>query len=302
MTYGTIVVCGGGCYGGYYVRQLARARAAGALSFDQLIVVDRDPQCAVARLIEAIGRDDVAEIAHHAWHPRRPDTPVTGRATPEVANSLRDFAYRGLPIEFVAADWDAFFARWLGAAIRAPQAARHDAVVPSPLMPHLLADWVASRIAARHPGVSVTRAPLSAEPETPWRRSAPDLAHYASFATWMCPINCIEPARCPETRGPRDWSMPVAVRRATDNAAQSDAPFDVVALFQTTHRAFGVGMFDVADALRAETAIAQQRAGQGMRVLVASVSHCHGALAELHVTAGGPVAAVPAAAPRAPSA
>ena len=284
MTYGTIVVCGGGCYGGYYVRQLARARAAGALVFERVIVVDRDPDCKVARLIAAIARDDAAAIATHAWHAVRPD------ATATTASS-HDFAYRGLPIEFVNADWDTFFARWLGEAIRAPQAARHDAVVPSPLMPHLLADWVASRIAVRHPGFGVSRAALVAEPDTPWRRSAPDLAHYASFATWMCPINCIEPARCPETRGPRDWSMPVAVRRASQAAAQSGTPYDVIALFHTTHRSFGVGMFDVADALRADAAIARHEAGLVMRVLVASVSHCHGALAELHGTAGRPAAA-----------
>ena len=43
--YGTIVIVGGGCYGTYYLTQLRRARAAGALTFDRLIVVDRDAAC-----------------------------------------------------------------------------------------------------------------------------------------------------------------------------------------------------------------------------------------------------------------
>jgi hypothetical protein len=50
QSFGSIVVVGGGCYGGYYVRQLARAARAGAVHWRSLIVVDRDDDCAVARL------------------------------------------------------------------------------------------------------------------------------------------------------------------------------------------------------------------------------------------------------------
>ena len=46
--FGDIVVVGGGCYGSYYVRQLRRARAAGAVAWDRLLVVDHDPGCAIA--------------------------------------------------------------------------------------------------------------------------------------------------------------------------------------------------------------------------------------------------------------
>ena len=49
QAYGTIVVVGGGCYGSYYVRQLARAVAAGALACERVRVVDRDPGCQVGR-------------------------------------------------------------------------------------------------------------------------------------------------------------------------------------------------------------------------------------------------------------
>ncbi|MES3032728.1 MAG: hypothetical protein V4813_01880 [Gemmatimonadota bacterium] len=282
MTYGTIVVCGGGCYGGYYVRQLARARAAGALTFERIVVVDRDADCAVARLARAIEHDDAPSIAAHGWRLRRAD--AGDDDTPVL-----DAAYRHLPITMLVSDWAPFFDRWLSAAIASPVAASRDAVVPSPLMPHLLADWVAARVDRHRRRSTVVRVALSAIPDTPWQRSAPDLAHYASFATWMCPINCIEPPRCPETRGPRDWTMPAAVRDAADRASAQGTPYDVVALFHTTHRAYGVGMFDVSDALSVDAALAASDARTPLRILVASVSHCHGAMAELLV--GPPVTA-----------
>jgi hypothetical protein len=75
--------------------------------------------------------------------------------------------------------------------------------------------------------------------------------------------------------------MPVAVQGAVAAAATRGVPYDVVALFQTTHRAYGVGMFDVAVAAAADAAIRDASAAESLRVLVASVSHCHGALAEL---------------------
>lgn len=274
MTYGTIVVCGGGCYGGYYVRQLARARAAGAAHFDRILVVDRDPSCTVARLVDAIQRADEQGIAAHGWRQRRADA--------EPAAPAAEPAYDGLALEFVASDWDLFFEGWFARAIAAPDAASRDAVVPSPLMPHLLADWVAGRVAWHRPGERVERVALTATPETPWQRTAPDRAHYASFATWMCPINCIEPPRCPETRGPRAWTMPATVQQAADAAAGQGTPYDVVALFHTTHRLFGVGMFDAADAVRVDAELqGAATAGASLSVLVASVSHCHGALAAL---------------------
>jgi hypothetical protein len=271
MTYGTIVVCGGGCYGGYYVRQLARARAAGAVRFDRILVVDRDPGCDVARLATAIAQDDASGIATHGWRPRR-------AAADQPASEA---AYQHLPLRCVTSEWAPFFDEWFGLAIADPDASALDAVVPSPLMPHLLADWVASRMRLHQSAAMVERIALASPPETPWQRAAPDMAHYASFATWMCPINCIEPARCPETRGPRDWSMPASVREAADRARAAGTPFDVVAVFQTTHRAYGVGMFDVRDAVETDRSLRSLGAAAACTALVASVSHCHGALAAL---------------------
>ena len=279
MNYDTIVVCGGGCYGGYYVRQLARARAAGALHYQRIVVVDRDASCRVAQLIHAIARRDAVGIKSHGWRLRRADDPA--------AVAADDGCYDGLPITFELGAWVPFFERWFAQAIERDATASSDAVVPSPLMPNLLADWVASRLTAHSGDVTVRRVPVTVAPHTPWSRTGADDSHYASFATWMCPINCIEPPRCPETRAPRDWTMPAAVRDAVGRATELGSPYDVVALFRTTHRAYGVGMFDVTDALAADAAIRAAR-GDARRVLVASVSHCHGAMAEL-VTQNEPV-------------
>jgi len=239
-----------------------------------VLVVDRDPDCRVARLVEAIDRGDVDGMREHGWAMHRDDAIVERDDRVDI--------YRGAPIRFVCVAWEPFFQRWFGDALAHGAEHPRDAVVPSPLMPNLLADWVTTRLVAHRPAVAaVSRVPLSAPPVTPWRRTGTDGSHYASFATWMCPINCIEPARCPETRGPRDWTMPVAVRLAAAEAAERGTPFDVIALFTTTHRVFGVGMFDATDAIAADAAIKATAGLAVLRVLVASVSHCHGALAEL---------------------
>jgi hypothetical protein len=117
----------------------------------------------------------------------------------------------------------------------------------------------------------VAARPFEQAPNVPWERAGADGTHYVSFATWTCPINCIEPRICPHTRSERDWSMPVAL------AAQ--AP--VVALLHCVHRAYGVGMFDTIEVVHADERIrAVGEKGSG-EVIIGTVSHCHGALTRL---------------------
>lgn len=232
--YGTVVVVGGGCYGTYYVRQLRRAVARQGLVVGRLVVVDRDPACAVA--------------------------------------AQRDDAASGLRAELVPGSWDDFFDTFL------PVGGPADAIVPSPLMPHLFLHWLARRALAREPGRRVELLPPGVVSGVPWQR-ADDRARYVSYAEWMCPVNCIEPAICPHTRGERSWSLPVALRRAPSRATHSAAPdWDAAAMLHCTHRAYGVGMIDVADVLAADAFVTAAAARGPARVLVGSVSHCHGAL------------------------
>ncbi len=47
-------ICGGGCYGTFYLRQLERARERGALDVSEIVVVDRDAGCQAAVLAEEV--------------------------------------------------------------------------------------------------------------------------------------------------------------------------------------------------------------------------------------------------------
>jgi hypothetical protein len=162
---------------------------------------------------------------------------------------------------------------------------RRDAIVPSPLMPHLMYEWLVRRARERWPDRVVEIRPLPRPPDTPWERQSPDGTHYASFATWMCPINCIEPRRCPHTRGERTWSMPeAAIRYIETSQAQGDPLADPV-IFHCTHRAYGVGMFDTRDVLAGDAYIAAVGQHGAADVLVGTVSHCHGAFNLLHLGA-----------------
>jgi hypothetical protein len=242
--YRSIIIVGGGCYGTYYVRQLLRARDAGALAFARLVVVDRNTRCPVASVSNQ--------------HPE---------------------------VELVHREWEPFFDEYLGAASRetAPNA---DAIVPSPLMPHLMFDWLVRRARARWPRRPVERLPLRRAPHVPWHRVAQSGTHVASFAEWVCPVNCVEPPMCPVIKGPRTWSMPAAVRAYVEAEARSDVPLAGPVIFHCEHRAYGVGMFDTQAVLDGDAVVARAAANDAANVLVGTVSHCHGALDVLHVGRG----------------
>ena len=84
LRYETIIIVGGGCYGGYYVRQLHRAARAGALVAESILVVDRDADCAVAQ-------------------------------------SLRELLDTPIPTSVRVADWRDFFPAYLTTAARLPR-------------------------------------------------------------------------------------------------------------------------------------------------------------------------------------
>lgn len=235
--YGTIVIVGGGCYGSYYVRQLDRAGAVGAIKFDRVVVVDHSPDCAVAQM--------------------------------------------GSGADIVTAEWTDFFDDYLGSA---PDDTA-DAIVPSPLMPHLMYQWLRDRARRRWPRRIVETRPLTLEPDTPWKTAAPDGTFYASYATWTCPINCVEPRLCPHTRGERSWTMPNAAAELVERSAGAGEPLQGPVIFHCSHRAFGVGMFDTRDVVAADRLVQRVAADSAANVLVGTVSHCHGAFNILHVGA-----------------
>lgn len=259
--YGDIIVVGGGCYGSYYVRQLQRAAAAGAVTWQRLLVIDRDAECRVAQ--EQAG----ASFADASQADASPSSVVSPAPT------------------LIAREWGSFFAEYLSAKADAGTASAEDAIVPSPLMPHLMAQWVMSRARARWPGRMMRFAPLDGAVDVPWQRRGDDGTHYVSFATWMCPINCIEPRICPHTRGARAWSLPPTLRAFVETERLRGRRLDGPAVFHCVHRAYGVGMFGVDEVLAADALVAQVAAARAAEVLIGSVSHCHGALAVLELAA-----------------
>jgi hypothetical protein len=245
--YGTVVVVGGGCYGSYYVRQLGRASRAGALELERVLVVDRDAECRVA-----------VELREHS----------------EVN------------VEVVVSDWTSFFDSYLGQAAALggeSEGTSPDAIVPSPLMPHLMYEWIERRARARWPGRIVETRPLDPPSGIPWQKQGVDGTQYVSFAEWVCPVNCIEPALCPATRGRRSWSMPPAIVAATEEARRNGRNLAGPVIFHCQHRAYGVGMFDTRDVIAGDALVQHAAATEAAEVLVGTVSHCHGALTVLAI-------------------
>ncbi len=187
--------------------------------------------------------------------------------------------------ELVIAEWGAFFDGWLAGGGDGRDDGAPDAIVPSPLMPHLMFEWLLRRARARWPGRTVGAAPLTQPLGTPYDRLAPDGTRYVSFADWLCPVHCIEPGTCPLIRAPRTWEIADAVTALVERAAATH-PTAGPALFLCRHRAYGVGAFDVPEVLAADRLVAEAGASGGaMDVVVGTVSHCHGAVSLLRLGA-----------------
>jgi hypothetical protein len=185
--------------------------------------------------------------------------------------------------ELVVAEWGEFFDRWLDQPRSPATAGPGDTIVPSPLMPHLMYQWLVRRAHDRWPGRVVEQRPLTAPIGTPYDAAAPDGTRYVSFADWLCPTHCVEPAICPVTRAPRTWEMSDAMERLTVRLDLS-APTAGPALFVCRHRVFGVGMFDVAAVQEGDRLVAEAGARpEEVDVVVGTVSGCHGAVSLLHL-------------------
>jgi hypothetical protein len=183
--------------------------------------------------------------------------------------------------ELMVAEWGEFFDRFLADA--APGIGPPDAIVPSPLMPHLIYEWLVRDARARWPGRGVEAHPLDVPVGTPYEMSAPDGTRYVSFADWLCPVHCVEPAVCPVIRAPRTWEMSEAVGAATARLGQTRRVAGPV-LFVCRHRVYGVGMFDVRSVLAGASAVAAAGAsGEPVDVVVGTISACHGAVSVLRL-------------------
>jgi len=182
----------------------------------------------------------------------------------------------------VTREWGDFFDDYLGSVSPAAPGEPPDAIVPSPLMPHLMYEWLVRRARDRWPGRLIETRPVPLGPGTPYDASGPDGTRYISFADWICPTHCIEPAICPVIRAPRTWEMSDAMQGLARKLDQSQPTAGPV-LFLCEHRVFGVGMFDVSAVLAGDAMVADAGERSPVNVLVGTVSSCHGAASLLHL-------------------
>jgi hypothetical protein len=213
-----LVVIGGGPIGAGSVRQLLRARDAGKLTTDRIVVVDRDPRCAASAF--------------------------------------------DAPVQLEVAEWSPWLRVHLGH--RQPD----DHFVPYHWAPHLLEEWLIGELAAV--GATVARSGALAPRGLPFEGDTSAGARALSYASWICPPTCIEPALCPHTRGPKDWSLADDLTRPA--AGES---FDGHVVFRCLHFIYGVGTVPMRDILDARDQMIAGLAGGRRRYLVATSSHCH---------------------------
>jgi hypothetical protein len=186
------------------------------------------------------------------------------------------------PVTLVAQEWGDFFDTYLGAGESGTDESK-DAIVPSPLMPHLMYEWLVRQARRRWPGRVIETRPVPAGPGTPYDVRAPDGTRYVSYADWICPTHCVEPAICPAIRAPRTWEMSEALQDLATRLNRSHRTAGPV-LFVCQHRVYGVGMFDVAAVLDGDAAVAAAGASGGsLDILVGTISSCHGAVNLLHL-------------------
>jgi len=173
---------------------------------------------------------------------------------------------------FVTQDWTPFFDAYLVDAA-------DDHIVPSPHMPHLMFEWVLGRARQRWPRRPISVEPVPGDIGTPYDRIAQDATRYVSFADWICPTHCIEPALCPAIGAPRTWEMGDAVRALADRLREGGQAVAGPALFVCKHHVFGVGTFAVEAVLAGDRLVAEAGAsGAPAGVLVGTISSCHGAV------------------------
>lgn len=232
----TYTVIGGGCYGSFYTRQLLRYADQRAGPVSRIVVVDRDPDCQVAR--------EVSDI----------------RVTVEVA------------------DWVDHLAATVPRAMALVAAGDPvpDRLVPWCYAPHILLETLGRVAAPRAVKANAGEARMLFETiDTPFVRDLGNGSYALSFATWTCPVNCIEPATCPALAEPLTWNMSEAVARHVHGRRDQVRSFHIL---ECLNEAFGVGTIPIADIAREAIRLreaASRREGAPYSV-IATVSTCHG--------------------------
>ncbi len=187
---------------------------------------------------------------------------------------------------FVTSEWEGFFDRFLTTGRPSGVGEERDYIVPSPHMPHLMFEWLVRRARTRFTDRRFEVVPVPGALTLPYDRTASDLTRYVSFADWICPTHCIEPAICPAIGQPRTWEMSTALQGLAQRLRAEGRSVRGPALFVCQHHVYGVGTFAVESVLEGERIVAEAaRSTEEAMVLVGTVSACHGAVNLLRIGA-----------------
>jgi hypothetical protein len=174
-------------------------------------------------------------------------------------------------VDFVAAEWSDWLDDHLGAL------GPDDHFVPYHWAPHLLSDWLVRQM--HRAGGSARRGGDVPPHGVPVERPTGAGDRALSYATWVCPPTCIEPALCPHTRGAKDWSLArdLETARPGENLAGR-------IVFRCLHLVWGVGTVPVAAIHEARDRLVEGLRAGARRYVVATSSHCHALASVLEVS------------------
>jgi len=176
-------------------------------------------------------------------------------------------AFAGGLVEIATDDWGEWLDREL---LGLPDDAQ---LVPYHWAPHLLLDWIAGE--ARRVGGAAQRAAALPAYGLPFEKDTRAGDRALSYATWPCPPSCIEPALCPHTREPKDWSLAAKLEGVPPGFAGS-------LVFRSLHLVYGVASIPIAE-IRAARARVLAGLDQERLYAIGTASHCHGLVTALAV-------------------
>jgi hypothetical protein len=187
-------------------------------------------------------------------------------------------------VHVVQQNWDDFCDVYFGQLATT----NSDRIVPPPFTPHLALSWLLRRLTQDRLDLNWSLEPIKRMPGTPYQNQSVGGPVTLSHADWICPVNCIEPERCPKTRETRYWDLATTVQQwshAFDDVGQA---ITQTHLFQCLHYTHGVGTYPAAQVVQARDAMADVTvaADRPARFLVGTVSRCHGAIHLLKAEAG----------------
>ncbi len=185
-------------------------------------------------------------------------------------------ALGGIGVELVVQDWTDYLADYLVNQLQAPEA-RQDHWIPSPLSPHLLLLGFLTAARRLYPQWDWAVEPFLEQLPIPVVFPLESGSLAVSFAQWQCPVNCIEPARCPAIQQLRDWDMKTTLEMAFAQKEETCSWH----ILQCQHRVHGVGTIPMERIFYEFESFLEKISRADLKtVIVATVSGCHGLIGQ----------------------